>query len=211
MSVSDYEEAPQTWGAWAPQEMVAERLDIDRHLLVVPIGGTVVDLGAGVAMSLCAHLYAQRPDLRIIPVDPGYDLPGVEHDLEVVRTEALKSFDDEARARLKASDAWYKESLAAYGEELPLGDLSTDLIASHAAMPDYATDPELVVQECVRILKMGGVAVNGPIHDWAFGPWLDLLELKKANGEISELQHSKRELPTHGEWKATGFFTYIKK
>jgi SAM-dependent methyltransferase len=211
MSVSGYEDAPPTWGAWAPPEMVAERLEIDRHLLAVPVGGTVVDLGAGVAMSLCAHLYAKRPDLRIIPIDPGYDLLGIAHDLEAGHTDALKSFDNETRACLQASDAWHREALTAYGEELPLSDLSVDFIASHAALPDYATNTELVAQELVRVLQIGGMAVNGPIHDWAFEPWLDLLELKKANGEISELQHTKRELPTHEGRTATGFFTYFKK
>src|SRR6202142_3937738 len=108
MLTFDYGDVPPTWGSWTPPEMVAERLDIDRYLMDVPLGGTAIDLGAGVAMPLSAYMYARRPDLSIVPVDPGYALPGIAMDLEEARLAILETLDNEARARLEADDSWYK-------------------------------------------------------------------------------------------------------
>jgi len=210
MLVLDDGNTPPTWGAWTPPEMIAERLGIGRYLIDVPLGGTAIDLGAGIGMPLSAYIYARRPDLHIVPIDPGYALPGVTADLELARHKVLESFDDETRARLETDDAWHRNALGAYAEKLPFDDSSVDLIVSHAAMPDYATDPSLVAEEYVRVLRLAGVALNGPMHDWAFEPWVDLLNTALLEGRISAFQHEERVL-TAGSRIATGFFTHITK
>lgn len=211
MTRLDFYEAPPTWGAWTPPAMAAERLNVDHHLKAVPEGGTVVDVGAGIALSLSAYIYSVRPDVRIVPVDPGYGIPDIEWELEDVRGATIEQFDEATQARLEASDEWYKHARSAPAEELPVDDSSVDLLLSHAAIPDYATDPKLALEECVRVLKLGTVAAHGPMHRWAFEPWCELLQEVQSAAGIATFECEERMMDVGVIRPMSGFFTIIQK
>lgn len=177
------------WGSSSVAEASAEHLGLDDHLDWVPKNGTVMDLGAGISCSLGAAIHIRRPDISIINVDPGfaYSAP----------TELDVNYDDysgTSRRKLKKSTAWHDNRAADMAEELTAEDASVDMIVSYASIPLYAQDDKLALKQMLRVLKVGGIALLGPISDEAVFSWIDAFKDPEIAEQIDQHDLVSRDI-----------------
>jgi SAM-dependent methyltransferase len=176
------------WGAISNPIEASSQLQIPEHLPDVPENGTVVDLGAGIGNTLASAIFIARPDLTVISVDAGYIVDEEEdYDIEA-REFILGCYTPDKRALLEADNTWLSRRLAGYAERVPLEDATADLVVSYAAVPGYSPDLEVAFDEIVRILKVGGVALNGPMGPYTLEKWGELAEARIRSGAASSLK-----------------------
>jgi hypothetical protein len=116
----------ETWGWYSAPPVAAEVLQLSKYLGRLSEGGVVLDVGAGSAQSLAAAVFAERPDLTIVSVDPGFELWDVERTLARDRNHAISYFPPAKQEQLRGTDAWYANMLSGYAEDLPVYDASVD-------------------------------------------------------------------------------------
>ena len=184
MSYYGYHRELDSWGTASIPTKSAEELQLDAHLPSVPQEGTVVDVGAGIGLSLGASVYIRRPDLKIKSVDPGFAWLS-EAELESATEDVIAFLEPDQQASLRADKEWQRVRLEGIGENLPLDDASADLVVSYSAAPEYSYDYELTFQECLRVLKLGGLALHGPMHDWVFDEWDKIIKRASAERKVS--------------------------
>jgi 2-polyprenyl-3-methyl-5-hydroxy-6-metoxy-1,4-benzoquinol methylase len=101
-------------------------------------GATVLDLGAGIGMA--ASAFAALGAARVIAVDP-------DPSDEVGRG---------AMARLAGRGEF--EIVDGYGEAIPLGDKSVDIVYCRQVL-HHARDLQQVLRECARVVRPGGIVL----------------------------------------------------
>jgi len=198
------------WGTASVPTKSAEELRLDEHLPTIPINGTVVDVGAGVGLSLAASIHVRRPDLKIISVDPGFSWMG-EEEFASATQEVLGHFEPEQQAMLEADKAWQQTRIEGTGEEIPLEDERADLVVSYAATPEYSYDTELTLEECLRVLKLGGLALHGPMHDWAFRGWDNAIKETVEQGRVSSYISRLETIANAMHTPVDAYFTLLRK
>jgi len=181
-----------TWGSASFPEKAAEELRLDTHLQRVPQGGIVADIGAGIGLSLEAAIHVRRPDIRTVAIDPGFSLdmnPLLFRDnLEIT----VDRFSSPRRAILQNSPDWYTRCLAGYAEQLPIRSDSVDMVVSYATIPEY-THADLSLDESLRILKVGGLAVFGPMEEITHDRWEALISAANARGQLTSYDSWNQE------------------
>jgi len=113
---------------------------------------TILDLGCGTGR-FSAGL-ASRMHARVLAIDPSSGMLG--------------------QARLKSADPRV-QFVRAYGESLPIGDASVDLVFISMVFHHFR-DPDSVAMECRRVLRKGGVlclrgATSDRLHTCPFLPF----------------------------------------
>jgi hypothetical protein len=57
---------PEAWGAASYPLDAAKLISLEKRLVDVPRSGTVVDIGAGIELSLASAIFIYRPDIYTI-------------------------------------------------------------------------------------------------------------------------------------------------
>lgn len=210
MFQSYYSYEPETWGYFSSPDIAAAQLQLDYNLKQVPENGLVVDLGAGTGLSLAASINVRRPDIKVINIDPGYKLIGRGMvDVEADVQQVIGDLGQRGEA-LNADQNWRRNRVAAYCEELPLASEIADMTISYAAVPEYASHGA-ALQEMVRVLKFGGVALNGPIAGWSIKSWMDCIAAySKQHRSIDFGQRSEMMTLTDGDQAEVHFTSIVK-
>ena len=201
-----------TWGCYSTPAISADQLRLDEELPHVPHNGDVVDVGAGAALSLAASIFSRRPDLHITSVDPGYELIAEDPDEFAAGVDdTIEYFDDDRRAILLGSQAWRETLVPGMGEALPLPDASADLVVSYAAVPYYSHDHEAVLAETLRVLRIGGLAIHGPMEEDDFATWDGAIRQSLTAGQITDYSSRTETIRTAYGYDEEAYFTRIVK
>lgn len=198
------------WGNASDPTLSSALLKLPEHLPNVPQNGTVVDLGAGIAHSMASAIYVTRPDITVLSVDAGYALDEEEENVAIMRENILGCYPPAQRAFLESNDSWLDSRIASYAEDLPLESEIADLVVSYAAIPEYSEQPELAFDEMIRILKVGGIALNGPVTHPMCETWGKLIESKFAEGVVSSISQREERVSVN-EYTHNDMFTVIRK
>ena len=212
LGLSHIDEIPLhvSWGTSSYPPKGAGELQLDTYLPSVPQSGLVVDVGAGVALSLAAAIHVARPDVTILAVDPGFrELPAEEFD--DILDDTIECFDATKQSMLRASTVWRDRLLVGSAEALPIDSSSVDLMVSYAAVPEYAMNLEQVLSECARVLKVGATALHGPMRDGTFANWGRVLEAAKEAGTITDFSSRSGPVRTPRGYTLNSHFTVINK
>lgn len=200
-----------TYGSYSLPTKAAEQLGVEEHLGNVPQGGTAVDVGAGIGMGLGAFIYLRRPDIRTIAIDPGYVAGVRDITDESLGETTVRHFAPAEQTLLRNSNAWRNDMRPGSGENIPLESASTDLLVAYAAVPEYADDLEIVLEENIRVLKLGSVALHGPMHDFVFEEWNGLLQAAVTSGDITGYTHVCKPVETSYRGQVESYFTQFTK
>jgi SAM-dependent methyltransferase len=188
----------ETWGTVSNPVQAINDLGLESRLASVPENGIAVDVGAGAGLSLAAAIYVARPDIRVVSVDTGFDIDWFPEYLD----ETVGSFSPNEESLLRASSDW-QQCVVGFAEELPVRTESADLVVSYAAVPLY-TEYDASLQECHRILKLGGTAILGPLPVFLKQPWEKIVDAAADSGMFSAKNYLNRTVDTwQGPIKAT--------
>jgi SAM-dependent methyltransferase len=199
-------DGPPTWGSSSNPEIAAHQLKLDEHLAALPTEGIVFDIGAGIALSLAAAIHVRRSDLKIISVDPGFGFMS-ESELQRGLDLTIGHFSPEQQLVLRGSQTWHRDRVATIAEDLTLDSNTADLVVSYAAIPEYTIDSAEAALEILRVLKIGGVAVNGPTREESFWYWDQILNELLAGGQIKEYQNRVEALEGANGDSLEAYFT----
>ncbi len=201
-----------TWGCYSVPAISADQLRLDDELPHVPPNGHVVDVGAGAALTIAASIFSLRPDLRITAVDPGYALIDEDtEEFEAAVDTTIECFDDDKQATLRGSKAWRDTLLPGIGEAQPLPDESADLVVSYAAVPYYSRDKEAVLGETLRVLRLGGLAIHGPMEEDDFAEWDAAIRQALTAGQITDYSSRAETVTTPYGYLEDAYFTRFVK
>lgn len=201
----------ETWGTASVPQIAAQQLQLAAHLEALPENGLVVDVGAGIGLSLESVIHTLRPDLNIIATDPGFSLDRSPESLGADLDETIDYFDSEEQKVLRESLSWRDKLVAGWAEELPLGNSTVDMVVSYATAPEYTVDDRIVFGETVRVLKVGGIALNGPVRSHIFPYWDKVLQEFAQSGEISHYAVRASTIAVHTGNSVDTHFTEVIK
>lgn len=176
----------ESWGTASYPELSTEQFRLDQVLWSVPERGTIVDIGAGIGLSLASAIHVRRPDIAVVNVDPGFSLLGSKQDFVNDLDETVGRFESKEQRLLATSGDWYKLLVAGFAEELPIRDESADMVVSYATIPDNTFNDGQALKESLRILKPGRFAIFGPIQNYIFKYWDTGVKQALAAGAISD-------------------------
>lgn len=185
-----------TWGTASVPEVARNILNVDENLNIVPENGTVVDLGAGIGLTLASLIKILRPDISTISLDLGYGRLQNRKDVESDLLITIEQYEPCQQIALKWQPSWYQKRISALMEKIPLEDNCADLVISYAAMPIYSRNPVLALSEATRIMKPGKTGVFGPMPEYEFEDWSENLDVARDNGIIQSWHYQKAEVPT---------------
>lgn len=186
---SPYFMQPDGWGYYSDPEVAAEHLQLDLHLDWVPENGVVYDIGSGSACPLGAAIFLRRPDITVVNVDPGYRIePPCAID------ESIVYYSGTLRQKLHRNDSWHTNRLANFADEISAPSESADMIVSYAALPEHVVPIDAAAKEMLRLLKVGGVALLGPMNEWVGPEWEETLEIPEVAAKIDQHSFETREV-----------------
>jgi SAM-dependent methyltransferase len=200
---------PETWGSVSFPPKSAAELELDDHLQRVPANGVVMDVGAGPGLSLGAAIQLKRPDLTVVAIDSGF-MFGNDEETEQYRAHTIDAFSDEQQLKLAASNNWRNKRVAGVAEQLPVRSGVADLVVSYAAVPEY-TFAEPSLEETIRVLKVGGLAVNGPMTEWGFKPWDHVVQEALGQAQIAGYSIRQQIIWGSGEQVVDAYFSSFVK
>ncbi len=200
-----------TWGTASEPEVAMRQLGIDDLLDSVPGNGLVVDIGAGIGLSLSAAIHVRRPDINVLNVDYGFRLGRSNWRLDEAIKETVGRFDEADCKLLQSSDRWYKHLISGYAERIPLKSGVASLVVSYACVPEYTLDHAAALQESVRVLRPGGLAVFGPMQHRSFSPWQEAVASAMNCGHLSDHSSRTEVVPTAYGGQVEASFVSLRK
>lgn len=205
-----YQEYTYGWGSSSYPKEAAQQMKLAERLSSVPECGSVVDVGAGINLTLAAFIGVRRPDVKVMSIDPGYSGQFSERystdELDIM----IDTFEPCQQLWLRNSHEWRDTMIAGAAEHLPFADESVDMVVSYAVIPEHVWDTSAAVAEAMRILKVGSVAVFGPIRALYSEVWDEALNEDLAAGLTTQRQDHHEVISPWGEDTEVIFSTLIK-
>jgi SAM-dependent methyltransferase len=198
----------ETWGYTSHPSQLAAQFELTKHLRSVPEHGLVIDNGSGPGFSVGAAIKVIRPDLIVVGVDYGFAVKQNPRDAEIFIEEVIERSKSQHRSWLKADPSWHTYAVAGRAEELPVKTGAADLVTSYAAIPEYAEDMDASLAESIRILKLGGIGLFGPMYYSTYLFWEDAI---RDNPDVTSYEKRVTEIKLQSGYLADVYFTAIKK
>lgn len=193
-----------------PQQ-TSEELNLPAQLEAVPEDGLVLDIGSGMGLALAALIRTKRPDLHVISLDPGFRKVTSRNRIAHHLHWTVQNFEHVDKVTLLDNDDWQKSVVAGYGESLPLADESVDMVVSYDGIPAHSRSEAIEFDEIVRVLKVGGVALTGPMQEATSIGWHWLASNAADAGTIASFEPSYRRVSGPDGHPVDYHFTTLRK